>query len=831
MGAAAGTWSKFVASLFEVYEILARSGLFDPDYYRARNPEVAAANLDPLLHYIEEGARRGRDPHPEFDAGFYLEQCARSGEHPENPLFHYITIGTERGLARTRRRHDAPDEELKLYVDLPRADEASQPIRIERSLSIAGWALARRGVAAIDIAIDGVRLLSAQYGLERRDVAAAYPGWNDARHSGFAATIPNRSLGQGGHAVGLTLRDTAGAETTVTFAVDVAAPAARAGPGRLRHKMTEAEADLARRMLTRLAWRPIFRVVLLADGGAAEAARIRATLASLRRQIYDDFRVLLLAARGRNARSVEALDGFDDIADRVTIVRDAKEIALGAAVREAPRRPVLVCLLRAGDVLGCDAFMELALASGRDRDADFFYGDDRRGDRGKAIGPFFKPDWSPDLLLATNYIGRFWCAAAPLLARAGVTLETLRAYGDYDAVLRCTETANSVCHVDAVLHEEAPRRRADPGARAAIAASLVRRGIKARAVPGRLPETHRVRRPLAGGELVSIIIPMAAPEDVLAACIARLRAVTGYRPYEIIAVGGRGDAANGSGLGADRVIPCAAPTPWPKAANLAAAQARGAYLLFFEARLEVIDPDWLEALLEHGQRPEIGAVGPLILDPGGRIRHAGLFLAAPDQVRHAFRGRAADDPGYFGLAQTERNVIAVPAACVLTRRETFVANGGFDERHAGGQADLDYGLRLWRRGLSSLYTPHARLVDHASGPAAAGEKSGDARAFAQRWRSVFQRGDPFFNPRLSPRSDDMTPEPEPAAPVFAGHPIYAKDKVKRILAVKLDHIGDCVMALSALRRLKQHFPAPRDSASCPGPGQRRCGRWSRVSTR
>ncbi|HUZ74942.1 MAG TPA: glycosyltransferase family 9 protein [Stellaceae bacterium] len=806
-----------MGSLFEVYDALARSGLFDPDYYCARNPEVAAANLDPLLHYIEEGARQGFNPHPEFDAGYYLEQCAQSGECPENPLLHYITVGTGRGLERMRRREAAaaaaPDAGLKLYIDAPRPDDATRPIAVERRLSIAGWALARRGVAAIDIAIDGMRLLSAQYGIERRDVAAAYPDWDEARRSGFAATIPHRSLAPGTHQVGIILRDTEGAEATASFGIDVAAPAPGAGPGTLRLKMTEAEADLARRTLAQLDWQPFFRVVLLAEGDAAETGRLRATLASLGRQVYEDFGILLVA-RGGNGRRVPGLDGFDDIADRVEIERGAKGIAIGAAARKARGRPVLVCLLRAGDVLGCDALLEFALASGMNRDADFFYGDDRRCDPGGAVAPFFKPDWSPDLLLATNYIGRFWCASAPLLARAGVTLETLCAHGDYDAVLRCTEAANAVCHVGAVLHERAGRRRrADAGARAAIAAALVRRGIEAGVVPGRLPETHRVRRALAAGELVSIIIPTSASPPALAARIAGLRAVTAHRRYEIICVGdGASDAARTADRGdhaADKVIPCAAPTAWPQAANLAAAQAQGRYLLFLDERIEVVDPDWLEALLEHGQRPEIGAVGPMILDPDRRIRQAGMFLAAPGAVRHAFRGCAEHEPGYFGLAQTERNVIAVSAACLLTRRETFVETGGFDLRHAGAPADLDYGLRLWQRGLLNLYTPHARVIQHGSGLPEEVPESGDAGGFAARWRSVVRLGDPFFHPRLSPSSDDIEPEREPVERVFSGHPILARDKVRRILAVKLDHIGDCVMALPALRRLKQHFPAAR----------------------
>ena len=65
--------------------------------------------------------------------------------------------------------------------------------------------------------------------------------------------------------------------------------------------------------------------------------------------------------------------------------------------------------------------------------------------------PFFKPDFSPDLLLSTNYIGRPWFASTALLGRTGVTARDLLQAGEYDAVLRCAEQAAHVHHVPGLL--------------------------------------------------------------------------------------------------------------------------------------------------------------------------------------------------------------------------------------------------------------------------------------------------------------------------------------------------------------------------------------------
>ena len=81
----------------------------------------------------------------------------------------------------------------------------------------------------------------------------------------------------------------------------------------------------------------------------------------------------------------------------------------------------------------------------------------------------------------------------------------------------------------------------------------------------------------------------------------------------------------------------------------------------------------------------------------GKVQHAGMFLANNGIGRHAFRFSPARRPGYFGLALTQRNVIAVTGACMLVRRDTFERLGGFDEAHEIVNNDLDFCLRAHQR--------------------------------------------------------------------------------------------------------------------------------------
>jgi hypothetical protein len=70
--------------------------LFDPTWYLARNPDVAAAGAEPLTHYIAYGAAEGRNPNPFFDTRWYVAQNS-DVEAGLNPVAHYLASGAAEG--------------------------------------------------------------------------------------------------------------------------------------------------------------------------------------------------------------------------------------------------------------------------------------------------------------------------------------------------------------------------------------------------------------------------------------------------------------------------------------------------------------------------------------------------------------------------------------------------------------------------------------------------------------------------------------------------------------------------------------------------------------
>lgn len=74
-----------------------RSGLFDAEWYLAQHPDVAAAGIDPLDHFIASGGIEGRDPNPLFDSDWYLAQYPEVASARLNPLVDYVLYGVQAG--------------------------------------------------------------------------------------------------------------------------------------------------------------------------------------------------------------------------------------------------------------------------------------------------------------------------------------------------------------------------------------------------------------------------------------------------------------------------------------------------------------------------------------------------------------------------------------------------------------------------------------------------------------------------------------------------------------------------------------------------------------
>ncbi len=707
-------------------------------------------------------------------------------------------------------------EEFRFQLDKPILSSGAMLEPVTGRMTIEGWLLTRSGLADFRVYLDDQLLGEAHCGLVRQDVAGAFPNWPNAVRSGFAFHCPPRSLRDGEHAVRLIIRADNGIEMVRSFRILVKKSDDRDNAVATRRRIPRVESDMMLAVLADMNPRPAFRIFIRHDAAANHDAW-RTTIDALRHQAYGDWTVTVLAADDAIVAMVQEVIAAQvpGQAERFAIVSPATEQWGTPLVQHSDTS--LIGLLSAGDEPGADALLELAVAQCRHPGSDLFYGDEVRiSPVTKEKEAFFKPDYAPDLLTSTNYIGRIWVGGAALLAATGVTPASLTEAGEYDLLLRCVERSAGIHHVAKLLCQRVAAELDDPAQeQAALERMLTRRDLRGSVQPTTIPGTWRVRRDVDIRGKVSIIIPTCAADGHIETCINTIRARTTYPDYEIICV----DNVPQSRLAwkvwlqdtADKVVDMPCVFNWSAFNNRAADLASGEYLLFLNDDTEIIQDDWLHALVEHAQRPEVGAVGPQLLYRDGTVQHAGMFLSSNGIGRHAFRHAAADDPCYFGLALTQRNVMAVTGACMMVRRETFERIGRFDEAHQIVNNDLDFCLRVHRAGLLTVFTPYATLMHHELASRADLKDVYDLTHFDRAWKTTFAAGDPYFNPRLSTQADDYRPDDEPVQWVVAGTPMFNVAEIERILVVKLDHIGDFVTALPPIRRLRKLFPQARIS--------------------
>jgi len=741
-----------------------------------RFPAIPHAHLPGFLFATQLSA-------PLRDAVFEIEALLENGKSFRTR----VTAGSDQQVA---LGEGTPDPIFTL--DEPKIVDGALEAPLLGGLSIAGWAISRGGVDRIVVELDGKEVGTAYHGMRREDVFKAYPEWPKALLSGFAYSLPHRAFSLGEHLVSIRVIGANAEERRQSFKVTVGTGEVNDKPWILRRKVPAAEHLLIKACLERM--KSNRRFLLFMTVNSVSQDLLRRTLRSLDSQIHSHWLLVIGAPADSKASITSLLDEFE-VRPRAVFIEKVKVKAGDWFLRIDP-----------GHECAPDLLAEIALAVDADDSCDLVYADERRLDGvSGTVEAFFKPDWSPHLLLSTNYIGRPF--AMPL--GKGADLLTLAKLSDYDLLLERVEASDRIHHIPKLLYERDDA--SDPKMeKAALEHMAKRRKLKAMVEPGRVVGTFRLKSKTKIDGLVSIIIPTCAARGLIERCIESIRNRSSYKNIEIIIVDNILDPESRWKPWliehADVVVEILEPFNWSRFNNIAAEEASGDYLLFLNDDIEIIQPDWLEAMLEETLDPTVGIVGPQLLYPDGKVQHAGLFLSELGRARHAFRFSNDDDPGPFGLALTRRNVIGLTGACILMRREVFENAGRFDEVHTIVNNDLDFCLKVHEQGLWNVYTPFAQLIHHELASRAELKDDHDRTAFNERWASLFLKGDPFFSRMLSHAHDDYQYDAEPEQLVVAGHPYYLREKIRRIIAIKIDHIGDFVTGIPAFRRLKAHFP-------------------------
>lgn len=434
------------------------------------------------------------------------------------------------------------------------------------------------------------------------------------------------------------------------------------------------------------------------------------------------------------------LDRYSRTDERVRVVfrhepghiAEASNSALALATGE------FVVLLDHDDVLAPHALQEVARAIGQDRAVDFVYSDEDKLDfDGRRVEPFFKPAWSPSLLLSCNYITHLAALRRSLVVEVGGFRPATAGSQDHDLFLRVTERARAVAHVPLILYSwrksatsTAATSAAKPytveASRRALHDSLARRDLDARLEPAPLSGLFYVRRRVPAPTRLSLVV-VGRGDD--------WRALVDCEGVDIVDIAYVEDAE----IRSTSVVPLID-------------DLSGDYLLWIDARSSPDGPDSVTALVEPLQNERVAVSGGMtVRSRDDAVLQAGLIIGDGGQPEYAHAGlRPVPQPVfYLNLKDLPREVSAVHVGCCAVRPATWRDLAGWRSALPPSLAMTDLCLRALDRGQGVVYTPLARFRSERVLPVLP-----RVHQYDWTWQTF---SDPFWNPNLTPTTNDGLP--------------------------------------------------------------------------
>jgi GT2 family glycosyltransferase len=380
-----------------------------------------------------------------------------------------------------------------------------------------------------------------------------------------------------------------------------------------------------------------------------------------------------------------------------------------------------------------------------------------------------KPDFSPELLMSTNYVGWPVLMRRSLFRRLGGFDPNLAAAADHHLWLRAWDSgAVFARHPEVALPHRAPRTVPPSGHILACVADFCRAHRPAlTAGLGLTPSSVRIDRRFAEYPEVTLVIPTrqsrpsgdpsAGAEPHIISLLDSLATCTWPMNRLNVLVGDDHDDHSTYARGAwpfqlDVVHTPRQPSQpfnYSRKMNSLWRRCESELLVFMNDDTRAIAKDWIEALMTYACDADIGAVGARLSFPSGRIQHAGVAGGLFGLAAHPWWGLMPDEPAYEDWPLLPRNWSMLTGAVLATRKSVMEEVDGFDEAFEIEFNDFDLCLKLVCQGYRIVYTPHAHLVHyemesrgHSASP------SHERHHFWHRWRDIIA-DDPMYHPRLS----------------------------------------------------------------------------------
>lgn len=508
---------------------------------------------------------------------------------------------------------------------------------------------------------------------------------------------------------------------------------------------------------------------------------------SVQDQFYPNWELCMADDHSTDAAVRPMLEKYAALDSRIKIVFRTENGHISKATNSALEIATgeFVALLDNDDELAPIALYEIVKKLNENPELDLIYSDEDKIDmEGNRFDPAFKPDWSPDLLLGTNYISHLGVYRRSIMNTIGGFRVGYEGSQDFDLVLRFTEQteAKRIAHIPQILYywrilpsstaaDQSTKSYAFDAGLKAVKDAIDRRKIEATVNHAAGNGLYDVDYKVLSEDLVSVIIPTRNGYDDVKRCIDSIIQLTTYPNYEIIMADNGSDqlemkqlyAKYQKQLGEKFVVESIdIPFNYSRINNLAAKVAKGKYLLFLNNDTEVITPEWMTKMVSLAQFERIGCVGAKLYYPNNTIQHAGVILGMGGAAGHGHHTYPRGDFGYFGKLEINVDYLAVTAACLMIRANDFNEIGGFNEELTVAFNDVDLCLKeyeqghdnVWLHGVE-LYHFESQSRGYENTPEKQARFEAETKYMEEKWAKYIEN-DPYYNRNLTRSGGDFS---------------------------------------------------------------------------
>lgn len=384
------------------------------------------------------------------------------------------------------------------------------------------------------------------------------------------------------------------------------------------------------------------------------------------------------------------------------------------------------------DMLTPDALYEIVKAI-NDYDYDVLYTDEDKISENSHDykKPVFKPDYSPELLCANNYITHFFVAKKSIVDRLEGFRKEYDGSQDYDFIFRCVELAKKVGHVSKVLYhwrmhggsvagDPTSKMYAYDAGKKAIQSHYERVGIQANVEHMERLGLYHTEYRMIKQPLISVII-YGEDDEKKKRCSEWFKRKD-YSNLEILA---------SAGISVEEI-------------NALAEKARGSYLFFVSENLESVERDALQQMAGVLQIQNVGAVSGKVIGRKHTVEDVGVVFRTNGDLCKANYGIGDCDYGDMFRAKVMSNYSILSLNCFMTHKNTFEELGRFNKHFSLSFAAADYCLKLRMHGKRCVM--QASVVWESKGSMKTGIINDEERErFYKEWQEVLRMGDSYYN--------------------------------------------------------------------------------------